>query len=407
MAESVPLRLDAPAAQFIKRPPNDGPVSLPARTTPCIFDMATKPAPESWQVERSAGGIRLSGCLVTADAAAVVRAVRDSTPDGAATTVDLGDVKRIDGSVIALMREDMNRRSVRAEFLRADRFRALFDLYANDKPPTPRGRPLESSVARIGRATLKEAANVERAIEFVGEFATEVGSLFRSPRRAHWRDILPLVERAGADAVPIVLVVNLLVGFVMAYMSARALEMFGANIYAADLVAIAMTRQLGPVMTAVVVCGRSGAGFAAELGSMRVSEELDALRTLGIQPILWLVVPRIIALALVVPVLTLLADLIGIIGGAFVAVTSLGLTARAYFAETRTSVTAWDFESGLVMSLAFALTIALIACHQGLSATGGAQGVGRRTTSTVVASLFAIVLLDALLTVTFRVFGGS
>jgi phospholipid/cholesterol/gamma-HCH transport system permease protein len=227
------------------------------------------------------------------------------------------------------------------------------------------------------------------------------------PRNAHWKAIPLLVQYAGADAVPIVLIINFLVGFVMAYMSARALAMFGANLFVADLVGIAMTRQLAPIMTAIVVCGRSGAAFATELGSMKVAEEIDALRTLGLQPFAWLVFPRVLALALVVPVLTILADVVGILGGLLVAITSLGLTVRGFLNETRGSLSAWDVESGLIMSVAFAITIGLIACQQGFAASGGPQGVGRRTTATVVSSLFAIVFLDAVFTVFYRVAGLS
>jgi phospholipid/cholesterol/gamma-HCH transport system permease protein len=160
-------------------------------------------------------------------------------------------------------------------------------------------------------------------------------------------------------------------------------------------------------MTAIIVCGRSGAAIAAELGSMCVAEEIDALRTLGLGPFGWLVLPRAIALVLVTPILTLLADLIAIVGGGAVAVLSLGLTPAGYINEIRASLVTWDVESGLYMSVAFALAIAFIACQQGLAATGGAEGVGRRATQTVVNSLFAIILLDALFAIAYRALGLS
>jgi phospholipid/cholesterol/gamma-HCH transport system permease protein len=180
--------------------------------------------------------------------------------------------------------------------------------------------------------------------------------------------------------------------------------MFGANIYVADLVGLSITRELAPLMTAIIVAGRSGAAFAAEIGAMKVGEELDALRTIGLRPFAWLVVPRTIALLVVVPILVLLADLVGVLGGLFVGVTSLDLTAQGYLVQTKKAVELWDVEHGLIKSIAFALAIALISCQQGFSASGGAEGVGRRTTSTVVTCLFALVLLDALFTVVFRMF---
>jgi phospholipid/cholesterol/gamma-HCH transport system permease protein len=320
--------------------------------------------------------------------------------------IDLSGAEQVDGGVLALLRADVLRRGIGIEFRGAERFQALLDLYGCTGAPLRAARG-ENEVTRVGRAVVEDAVDLERAVGFVGELTVAAGRVARWPKRGHWTEIPSLVEQAGADAIPIVCVINFLVGFVMAYMSARALTMFGANIYVADLVGIAMTRQLAPIMTAIVVCGRTGAAFAAELGSMKVSEEIDALRTLGLPPVAWLVIPRIIALLLVVPVLTVLADLVGVLGGLVVAMTSLGLSPHSYFTETRNVVVAWDVESGLVMSLAFALIIGLIACQQGFAAAGGAQGVGRRTTSTVVTCLFAIVLLDAIFTVLFRVFGLS
>jgi phospholipid/cholesterol/gamma-HCH transport system permease protein len=202
-----------------------------------------------------------------------------------------------------------------------------------------------------------------------------------------------------------VLVINFLTGFVLAYMSSRSLRMFGAHIYVADLVGVAVTRQLGPLMTGIIVCARSGGTFTAELGSMKVAEEIDALRTLGFSPFEWLVLPRIVALLVVVPVLTLLADLVGMAGGMLIAAASLDIVPRVYVAETLFALEPWDIGSGLVMSVAFAIAIALISCAQGMAASAGPLGVGRRTTSTVVMSVFAMVALDTTLTVAFRALG--
>jgi phospholipid/cholesterol/gamma-HCH transport system permease protein len=190
----------------------------------------------------------------------------------------------------------------------------------------------------------------------------------------------------------------------MAFQSAKQLKMFGANIFVADLVGISLTRELAPLMTAIIVCGRSGAAFAAELGSMKVNEEVDALRTLGLTPFGWLAVPRVVALVLVVPLLTLLADFIGIIGGLVVGVTDLDLSALGYLFETQRAVHGWDIGTGLIKSVVFALAIGIISCQQGLAASGGAEGVGKRTTSTVVTSLFALVMIDAVFTMLFRLF---
>jgi phospholipid/cholesterol/gamma-HCH transport system permease protein len=190
----------------------------------------------------------------------------------------------------------------------------------------------------------------------------------------------------------------------MAFQAAVQLKQFGANIFVADLIGISITRELGPLMTAIVICGRSGAAFAAELGSMRVNEEVDALRTMGFGPMRFLVMPRMFALMLVMPILTLAADLVGVLGGLVVGLFSLELTATAYFSELQKAVKLWDVYSGMLKSVSFGLAIALISCQQGLATTGGAEGVGRRTTSAVVTTLFTLILVDATFTVLLRVF---
>jgi len=307
---------------------------------------------------------------------------------------------------VALLRADLAGKDLR--LLVGDRFQSLFDAYAKvPLPPPYQHRRAEPVTEHVGRATVDEAARLRGMLTFVGRMAVAAKRILRSPHRCNWNEIPQLVEAAGADAVPIVAVLSFLIGFVLAYMAARALQTFGANVYVANLVGIGMTRQLGPLMTAIIVTGRSGAGYTTELGSMKVGQEIDALRTLGLEPYGWLVVPRLLSLVLVMPILTVLSDILGMAGGLLVAVTSLGLTPRGYFNHLRESVTAWDVESGLVMSVAFAVAIGHIACEQGFAASGGPQGVGRRTTSTVVSSLFAIVLLDAVLTVLYRVYGVS
>lgn len=361
-----------------------------------------------WRIDRVEGGVRLAGRLRTPDGPAIIDAIRDATAGAPEPTIDLSGVTGVDGGVVALLRADLAERSVRAHLHGGDRFRGLFELYCTMAPPPPREtRPPEAVLCHIGRAAVLDVTHLASILAFTGELAAAAGRLFRRPRGGHWKDLPHLVERAGTDALPIVLVINFLVGFVLAYMAARALKMFGANIYVAELVGIGMTRQLGPLMTAIIVSGRSGAAYTTELGSMNVDQEIDALRTLGLEPYGWLVMPRLLSLLLTMPLLTLLADLLGILGGLVVAVTSLGLTPRGYLNELRATLTPWDVQSGLVLSVAFALAIGLIACEQGFAASGGPQGVGRRTTSAVVTSLFAIVLLDACITVLYRAFGLS
>jgi phospholipid/cholesterol/gamma-HCH transport system permease protein len=362
-----------------------------------------------WRIARVEGGVSLWGRLRAREAPALIAAIRDATTGIEAPTIDLTGVAEVDGGFVALLRADLAERRVPAQLRGGDRFGALLDLYGNVAPTQPRKtRRPEAVLCSVGRVAVLDVAHLNSILAFTGQMAVAIGRLLRSPRRGgHWKEFPSLAERAGGDALPIVLVINFLIGFVLAYMAARALTMFGANIYVADLVGIGMTRQLGPLMTAVIVCGRSGAAYATELGSMKVDQEIDALRTLGLEPFGWLAMPRLLSLVVALPVLTLLADIVGMCGGLVVATTSLDLTPRGYYGELRSTLTPWDVESGLILSLSFAIAIGLIACERGFTASGGPQGVGRRTTSAVVTSLFAIVVLDASITVLYRAFGLS
>jgi phospholipid/cholesterol/gamma-HCH transport system permease protein len=363
-----------------------------------------------FQIVRDGHMVRIAGDLRMHDAAAIWRDVHGQTKDDAGPVVlDLSGVRAADGSVMALLvelRNELAARGVKAEIAGAnERVETMVKLYAGHDGVTKRvKRRPESAIAQIGRSVVAVQQEARGILDFFGSMLLTAVTLVRHPRAGHWKEIGSLCEKTGADAIPIVLLINFLVGSVMAFQSANQLKMFGANVYVADLVGISLTRELAPLMTAIIVCGRSGAAFAAEIGSMRVNEEIDALRTLGLTPFGWLVVPRVVALLLVVPVLTLLADFIGIGGGLIVGITDLDLTTQGYFIETMKAVHGWDVATGLIKSVVFAVTIALIACQQGFAAEGGAEGVGKRTTSTVVTTLFALVLIDAVFTAIFRAF---
>ncbi|WP_437826283.1 ABC transporter permease [Sorangium sp. So ce1153] len=336
---------------------------------------------------------------------AAVADVRDGT-----VTFDLARVSVMDGGVLSILlhlRAVLAERGARLELTGAnERLAALIELYGgNERVARPAKKKAEGVVHQIGRATVSVLEEARLIVDFLGQMSVAAVSVARRPSRGNWRDTLPFVERTGVDALPIVLLINTLVGFVMAFQAAKQLATYGANIYVADLVGISVTRELAPLMTAIIVCGRSGAAIAAELGTMKVSEEIDALRTMGFGAVSYLVLPRALALFLVVPVLTLIADIVGIAGGTLVASTSLGVSPRGYLNETLIAVRPFDVITGIIKSSAFAVTIALIACQQGFATSGGAEGVGRRATSTVVSSLFCIVLIDTFFTMIFRAFG--
>jgi phospholipid/cholesterol/gamma-HCH transport system permease protein len=283
---------------------------------------------------------------------------------------------------------------------------ALLALYGEHRrQPSHKLAPVRIGILdQIGRET-RAMFGESRALDFVGDVVFAGSQALRRPRSVNWADVARLMERAGADGLPIVLMLNFLVGLVTGFQAAVQLQQYGANLYVADLVGLSVTRELAPLMTAIIVAGRSGAAFSAELGTMRVNEEIDALRTLGLDPYHFLVFPRVIALVLVLPLLTILADVAGVAGGLLVALLHLDVPLQAYLLQTRNVVHSWDVFSGILKTVFFATSIALIACQRGLATTGGAEGVGRATTSAVVTSLFAIVVLDAIFTLVFNVFG--
>ena len=362
-------------------------------------------------VEWNDRAVRLGGELRIGNAATIWKKLRDANVTSPTLDIDLGNVAFVDGAVMALivdMRAELARRGVRAEIVNAsDRFKPLVHLYRGDEPPVfaPLPPKREGLVARVGASVERVGRSFRRAVTFVGNVTAATGDLARAPRAFGSRGFLALAERAGADGIPIVLLLNFLVGFVMAFQSSRQLELYGANVYVADVVGISVTRELAPLMTAIIMSGRSGASFAAELGTMTVSQEIDALRTMGFSTTPYLILPRVVVLALVAPVLTLLGDVVGVLGGVAVGVSSLDVSARGYLAELRTAVFVHDVWTGLVKSVAFAIAIAFVGCQQGLSTRGSAAGVGRSTTTTVVTCLFAIVIVDTLFTVLFRTLG--
>ncbi len=368
---------------------------------------------EHAQTSADQGEIRIRGSLRFAEAAPLwseLRRLETSASRGQTLNFEMSAVQRIDGGAMALLaclRAELQRRGVKSEFVAADaHVQRIIHLYGGDNAVArlKRRRPL-GTLDQLGRATISILVELQLVLAFFGQMVVSGLGVLRSPRSANWRELPPTMERAGADAVPVIILINFLVGVAMAFQSAAQLKQFGANILVADLIGISICRELGPLMTAIVVCGRSGAAFAAELGFMQVNEEIDALRTMGFGPMRYLVLPRALALIVVVPLLTLLADVAGVLGGLVVGVTNLDLTVRGYLNQTARVVSLWDISSGIIKSVVFAFAVALIACQQGLATSGGAEGVGRRTTSTVVITMFTLILIDAVMTVFFRMAG--
>lgn len=379
------------------------------------------------------GGFRLTGeggqyafsgelsILEPPDLWTALEPILKDAQSGTPVTFDLSQVTKVDANSMALLAEARSQlvgRGVRCDIAGIDeRYAEVLGLFEDpavsnqaNKPRVPAKtlspRKPEGTIEQIGRSTMGVLDEGKQVISFFGALVAGFFGLINEPRTGNFREVPYIMEKTGADAVPIVVLINFLIGFVMGFQGANSLKQFGANIFVADLVGLSITRELGPLMTAIIICGRSGAAFAAEIGSMKVAEEIDALRTMGFGPYRYLVFPRLFGLILVVPLLVLIADFVGILGGLVVGVVDLGVSPRAYLNETINAVDVWDVMSGLIKSVAFAMAIGVIACQQGFATSGGAEGVGRRTTTAVVASLFSLIVIDAIFTVIYRVFGG-
>jgi phospholipid/cholesterol/gamma-HCH transport system permease protein len=267
------------------------------------------------------------------------------------------------------------------------------------KPLVSEKRP--NVIEQIGDGSLKMFNDFVSVITFLGDLLTALIYSFLHPSSVRWGDFFFYMKRAGVEGLPIVGLISFLLGLIIAFMSSLQLKQFGANIYVASLVGVAMVSELGPIMTAIIVAGRSGSAFAAEIGTMKVNEEVDALLAMGFDPTHFLAVPKVLAAMVAVPVLTLYSDFFGIGGGLAVGVLGLDLTVYTYVKETMSVISVTSIFKGLLKSVVFAVLIAGIGCQRGFQVRGGAEAVGSATTSAVVAAIFLIIVTDSAFAILF------
>ncbi len=256
---------------------------------------------------------------------------------------------------------------------------------------------------QVGIWTIDTIAGITRYTHFMGQLVLDVGSVVRGRTPFRFREFALLIQQAGVQALPIVALLSFLTGMIIAFIGIIQLQKFAADIYVADLVGLVMTRELAAVMAGVIMAGRTGAAYAAQIGSMRVNEEVDALKTFGIEPIAFLALPRVIALVLMMPLLTILADVISITGGMVVSVAISSLTYSTYINETIRAIELTDVFVGVFKSLFFGVIIAFAGCYRGLHCGKDAAAVGRATTSAVVTAITWIVIVDAIFAVIFHI----
>ncbi|PKN70329.1 MAG: hypothetical protein CVU54_05615 [Deltaproteobacteria bacterium HGW-Deltaproteobacteria-12] len=269
------------------------------------------------------------------------------------------------------------------------------------QPPLKGKKTHEGLVTQVGGASLNIIQDVENFLTFTGELLSAMAYTVLHPKSLRARDVLFYMKRAGVDGLPIVGLISILIGLILAFMSYLQLRSVGANIYVPSLVSFALVKELGPIMTAILVAGRSGSAFAAEIGTMVVNEEIDALSTMGFDPVRFLAVPKVLAAIIVVPVLTLYADFFGILGGLIVGVTGLDLTATTYILQSLKAIKVFDVVTSLIKAAVFAMIIAGIGCQKGFQVRSGAQDVGKYTTSAVVSAIFLIVVADSIFAIMF------
>ncbi|MDJ0933800.1 MAG: MlaE family lipid ABC transporter permease subunit [Kiloniellales bacterium] len=276
-----------------------------------------------------------------------------------------------------------------------------------EHPPIepPDVNPVVAMIERLGAGTFSAMHAATELVNFLGLLLVTLGRCLVQPRRLRLVSVVSHMESTGLNAMPIVGLLSFLIGIVLAYQSADQLAKFGAQIFTVNIVGVAMLREMGVILTAIIVAGRSGSAFTAQIGTMKVNQEVDAMTTIGLDPIEVLVVPRVIALTITLPLLTFYAVLMGLLGGAVMANAALDITFVQFLRQLNNAVTLGSFWFGVLKALPFAFVIAMVGCFEGLKVKGDAASVGEQTTRSVVESIFLVIVIDAVLSVFASVVG--
>lgn len=354
-----------------------------------------------------ASRLRLRGRWTLRYANDIGEVLRDS-PDGVAS-VDASAVDRLDTlGVLQLLRYARRRELAFDGFTFDDQHRQLVSAIedvADDRPKRKRDLGFSAALARLGFAVTDNWNEIVALVSFLGENLAKLLRLARDPRRIRATSTVYHMEQVGLDAVPLVILLNYLVGAVVAFLGANILADFGATIFVVELVSIAFLREFGVLLTAIILAGRTASAFTAQIGAMVSREEVDAIRTLGLDPVDLLVLPRVIAMLVMLPLLTFIAMMAGLAGGLTVGAYSLDIPPQAYLARMQDTFELRHLLVGLVKAPIFAMVIALIGCLEGLQVKGTAQSVGERTTSSVVQTISLVIVIDAAAAIWFMYMG--
>ncbi|MCL1634613.1 ABC transporter permease [Luteimonas sp. SX5] len=344
------------------------------------------------------GRLRLRGRWTLRFAGHIAEALRGA-PEGA-RSIDASAIDRLDSAGVLLLLRFLRRRGLDYDAIvfREDH-RALvaaIEDVADDRPRKKRDYGFEAALARLGMAVQDNWNEIIALVSFMGENLAKMVRMFKEPRRFRPTATVFHMEQVGLDAVPLVVLLSFLVGAVIAFLGSNILADFGATIFVVELVSIAFLREFGVLLTAIILAGRTASAFTAQIGAMVSREEVDAIRTLGLDPIDLLVLPRVIALLIMLPLLTFIAMVSGLAGGLTVGAFSLDIPPQAYLARMQDTFQMRHMWVGLSKAPIFALLIALIGCLEGLQVQGTAQSVGERTTSSVVQTISLVIVLDAI-----------
>ncbi len=355
----------------------------------------------------SDGCLMLSGSLLIENVATLARSAEG------AGAIDIAQVSHMDTAgawyVVDMQRRLADGGTDVAISGATDAQHQLLEAVRRNMPPEdgarPKRRTLADRLEALGRKTMASSRIAVELISFLGQVIASLCNTLIHPRRLRLTSLVHHMQEVGWNAIPIVALMSFLIGVVLAFQGSVQLRQFGAEVFVVDLIAIAVLRELGILLTSIVVAGRSGSAYTAAIGSMKMREEVDAMRTLGLDPIDILVVPRVLALIIMLPVLGLISDIAGLVGGAMMSWIELGVSPAVFQSRLISNTDVWHFLVGMIKAPFFALIIGIIGCYEGLKVGGNAESLGRLTSTSVVLSIFMVIVADALFSVVFALVG--
>ncbi|HUI17835.1 MAG TPA: MlaE family lipid ABC transporter permease subunit [Alphaproteobacteria bacterium] len=366
-----------------------------------------------WFEAKREGGrlvVAAGGRWTVTTLAALDQPLRALAPGGAeSVAIDLAALEALDTAgawVLHRTLKQLSSKGIAADFAHArPEYATLLDQAAHadrrHAPEAPARHPFTDLLVRIGEAAYEARDAAAGLLSFFGLLCLTITRSMLKPARIRFVSVVSHMERTGLDAMPIVGLLSFLIGIVIAYQGADQLKRFGAQVFVVNLIGISVLREMGILLTAIIVAGRSGSAFTAEIGTMKVNEEVDAMVTLGLDPVEVLVLPRTLALVLTLPLLTFYADIMGLLGGCIMSVSTLDLTFSQFLKQLQSAVPIQHFWVGMIKSPVFAFVIAMVGCYEGLNVERSAESVGRLTTKSVVESIFLVIVLDALFSIFF------